>query len=295
LLQVEPAGVERGVATIAQRPTDRRTVPPDDLGFRIGPVLDGPLDRPYPTYPLAQFLLRVPISLPNRPAGFPQVMKLTELMRDVGKNVSDRLPQRQLPIADHPHHREVFQSRHGRLEKQAQLVATGRQQATGQQDVSRQHLPHHPEDFMALVRLQAIHRQNQPTLLVQAGALRWRRQHHTHQLLIPPQQMVDRARRDHHAPPGQRPMNLGHRTMILVPTGPNPGDHVQAKRVMGQRQPPLQFRSVRSMVKCTGRIHAAPNLQRDRNYRVQGRDRAGVVIGKPERSSTHRTASVQAA
>jgi hypothetical protein len=92
LLQVEPAGVERGVATIAQRPTDRRTVPPDDLGFRIGPVLDGPLDRPYPTHPLAQFFLRVPVRFPNRPSGFPQIMKLTELMRDVGKNVSDRLP-----------------------------------------------------------------------------------------------------------------------------------------------------------------------------------------------------------
>lgn len=92
MLQGEPAGVERGVATIAQRPTDRRTVPPDDLGFQSSPVLDGPLDRPYPTYPLAQFFLRVPVRFPNRPAGFPQVMKLTELMRDVGKNVSDHLP-----------------------------------------------------------------------------------------------------------------------------------------------------------------------------------------------------------
>jgi hypothetical protein len=92
LLQVEPAGVERGVAAIARRPADRRTVTADDFGFRIGPVFDGPLDGPHPAHPLAQFFLRVPVRFPNRPAGFPQIMKLTELMRDVGKDVSDRLP-----------------------------------------------------------------------------------------------------------------------------------------------------------------------------------------------------------
>lgn len=92
MLELQTPGVERGLTAIPERAPDRRTVPPDDLGFRIGSVFDGPLDRPYPTHPLAQFFLRVPVRFPNRPSGFPQIMKLTELMRDVGKDVSDRLP-----------------------------------------------------------------------------------------------------------------------------------------------------------------------------------------------------------
>ncbi len=85
---------------------------------------------------------------------------------------------------------------------------------------------------MALVRLQAIRRQDEPALPAQARPLRRRRQHHAHQFLVAPQQVVDRARRDHHPPSGERVVDLGHRAMLLVPTGANPGDHVQAKLVM---------------------------------------------------------------
>jgi hypothetical protein len=92
LPELKTAGVERGMAAVAERASNRRTVPADDLGRRIGTVLHRPLDRPYPAHPLAQFLLRVPICFPTRPPGFPQIMKLTELMRDLGKDVGDRLP-----------------------------------------------------------------------------------------------------------------------------------------------------------------------------------------------------------
>jgi len=36
-------------------------------------------------------------------------MELTELMRNARPNVADRLPDRHLPIADHPHHRHAVQ------------------------------------------------------------------------------------------------------------------------------------------------------------------------------------------
>ena len=80
------------MATIAERAPDCRTVTADHLSLRIGTVLHHPLDRPHPAHPLASFFLCVPIRFPNRPTGFPQIMKLAELMRDVGKDVGDRLP-----------------------------------------------------------------------------------------------------------------------------------------------------------------------------------------------------------
>jgi len=53
VLELQTAGVERGLTAIPERAPDRRAVPPDDLGFRISSVFDGPLDRPHPAHPLA--------------------------------------------------------------------------------------------------------------------------------------------------------------------------------------------------------------------------------------------------
>jgi hypothetical protein len=53
VLELQTPRVERGLTAIPERAPDRRTVPPDDLGFRIGSVFDGPLDRPHPAHPLA--------------------------------------------------------------------------------------------------------------------------------------------------------------------------------------------------------------------------------------------------
>ncbi len=53
VLELQTPRVERRLTAIPERTPDRRTVPPDDLGFRIGSVFDGPLDRPHPAYPLA--------------------------------------------------------------------------------------------------------------------------------------------------------------------------------------------------------------------------------------------------
>ncbi len=150
---MEPAGVERGVAAIAQRPADRRTVPADDLGFRIGPVLDGALDDPHPAHPLAQCGLRMPIRFPNRPARFAQVVKLTQLMRHPRPDVADRLPDRQLPIADDAHHRQALQARHRALQQGPQVIPARGQQAARLQHLTGEHLPHDPEHFMTLVRL----------------------------------------------------------------------------------------------------------------------------------------------
>jgi hypothetical protein len=53
VLELQTPGVERRLTAIPERAPDRRTVPADDLGFRIGSVFDGPLDRPHPAHPLA--------------------------------------------------------------------------------------------------------------------------------------------------------------------------------------------------------------------------------------------------
>ena len=108
MLELQTPRVERGLTAIPTRAPDRRTVPPDDRSFRIGSVFDGPLDRPHPTHPLAQFLLRVPIGLSNRPAGFSQIMKRAELMRDPRQDLGHRLADGLLTIAEYAHHRHVL-------------------------------------------------------------------------------------------------------------------------------------------------------------------------------------------
>jgi hypothetical protein len=108
LLEVQTPRVERRLTAIRERAPDRRTVPADDLGRRVGAVLHLPLDRAYPAHPLAQCLLRVPIGLPNRPTGFSQIMKLAELMRDPRQHFGHRLSDGLLAIADHAHHRHAL-------------------------------------------------------------------------------------------------------------------------------------------------------------------------------------------
>jgi hypothetical protein len=108
LLELESPRLERGLAAIGERASNRRTVPADDLGRRVGAVLHLPLDRAYPAHPLAQFLLRVPIGLPNRPTGFSQIMKLAELMPDPRQHSGHRLSDGLLAIADHAHHRPAL-------------------------------------------------------------------------------------------------------------------------------------------------------------------------------------------
>jgi conjugal transfer/entry exclusion protein len=95
----------------------------------------------------------VPIGLPNRPAGFSQIMKLAELMRDPRQHFGHRLPDGLLAIADDPYHRQALQARHRALQQGPQVISARGQQAARLQHLTGQHLPHDPEHFMTLVRL----------------------------------------------------------------------------------------------------------------------------------------------
>jgi len=102
VVQAQACGTQRGPPVIGQRAAHRQTVAAHHLSLVIGPPRDRPFDRPHPAHLLLEFLLSVPIGLEEGPRRFPEVMELTELVRHTGQDGSDRIPDRMLPVGDHP-------------------------------------------------------------------------------------------------------------------------------------------------------------------------------------------------
>ena len=81
MLELEASGLQGRVAGITEGASYRRTVAPNDLGFRISPLLDLAFDEPHASHPLPEFFLGLTIGFPNRPTGFTPVMELASLRR----------------------------------------------------------------------------------------------------------------------------------------------------------------------------------------------------------------------
>jgi len=113
-----------------------------------------------------------------------QIMKLTELMGHVRQRADHREAQGLLSVGDNADDRHG-ESRLHRADEASHIVGGGAKQALGQEHLSREHVAQHPEHLMALVRLQAIKREDHAPLLLetvpQTGAVR---QPHRHPFFI---------------------------------------------------------------------------------------------------------------
>src|SRR6266536_172662 len=75
-VQLQPGGGQGRPTVVRQGAADGRAVPADDLGRRVGPALDGPLDRADLADFLLEHLLGVPVGLEHRGGRLPQVVEL---------------------------------------------------------------------------------------------------------------------------------------------------------------------------------------------------------------------------
>jgi hypothetical protein len=215
-LKLQSTGLQRRAAVIAERTPHGRTIALDDLGLLILPALHRPLQGPDPAHPFLELLLRVPIRLPHRPRGLTKVMKVTQLMGDTWKDLGHGVAHRALPVAHYPHHRHLKPP--GRFPQQRyQIILCRGEQAPCQQHLPPEHFPHHPQDFMTHLRLQAINGEDEAPLRLQPFTPRRRLAHRErHKFVIPFQQIGDVALTDAHPPFHQRPVDLRNTPMPLI-------------------------------------------------------------------------------
>jgi len=97
----------------------------------------------------------MPVGLKDRQGCLPQVMKMAQLMWDIGPDLGDGEPDRMLAVADHAVDRdpEGSQVRRDLTQQAGQFVTGRRQQRPGQQDQPRQAIADDPQHLMANIRL----------------------------------------------------------------------------------------------------------------------------------------------
>jgi len=127
----------------------------DGRRLRIGPSLQRPFERSYTTDLFLQFRLGMPICLGNRLRRFAQIVKLAELVRDVGKHRLHRGANRLLTVGDDAidwHGQRLFH-----FSQQCHQIPLRRAQETaGKQDLPGEAVADHPQHLVATVRLQAV-------------------------------------------------------------------------------------------------------------------------------------------
>ena len=111
------------------------------------------------------------------------------------------------------------------------------------------------------VRLQAIKRQDDPASglgdLLEAGSVGHRE---GQQFIIAFEQIGHRTRRNNHPTVAQVLMDIRQAAVLRVAQRPYPGDNIEAKLMLGQREPSLFFRAVGTAELWTGAVEAAPNM-----------------------------------
>ncbi len=108
----------------------------------------------------------MPIGFKDRGCSLAEVMKVTQLVWDAGKDLCDGLANGLLAIRDHRRDRHLQGIPH-LLQQGRQIVLGGRQQAAHEQEFARERVAQHPQDFVADIRLQPI--QGQDDALVRIG------------------------------------------------------------------------------------------------------------------------------
>jgi hypothetical protein len=120
---------------------------------------------------------------------------------------------------------------------------------------------------MADVRLPAIQRQDDPASglsnLLQAGGVS---QREGEPFIVAFQEMRDGPRRHGAAPVEQVLMTVRHTAVLRRAQSAHPGDDIQAKLVLGQRQPPFCFWAVGAAELWTAPVETAPDLQGEMHH-----------------------------
>ena len=200
----------------------------------------------------------MPVSFDNRPGRFAQVVKMAELMRHARQCLCHRPADRRLAVADHAGHRNTDGAGHFPQQRD-QVGCRAGQQGAGQQHFAREAVAHHPQHLVSGVRLQAINRQDHPSLRGQQGAQPAAvGQRGRQQLVVTVEQVGDAALSDRHAPRAQSLVDLGDAAVVAMAQHPDQRDHVQAELVLRQRNEGFRLRPVGPvMVRAIGMLAAA--------------------------------------
>ena len=81
-------------------------------------------------------------------------------------------------------------------------------------------------------------------------------------------------------------MYLGYCAMFLVPLGPNLGDRIQPKFVVGECPAPFFLRTIRYLIVLTLWIDTPPHLQLQVHHFLKPRHRVVIVIRMPHQLPT---------
>src|SRR6266446_135900 len=71
--------------------------------------------------------------------------------------------------------------------------------------------------------------------------------------------------------------------VLRVAQRADPRDDIEAKRMLGEGQPPLGFGAVRAPERRTGAVKTTPNVEGEMHHVFQSGDGAIVMIGRPHR------------
>jgi hypothetical protein len=160
-------------------------------------------------------------------------MEVTQLVGDVGQGVLHGFADGALAITDDRLNGYTESPLHLAQERGQVFVACG-QQALGQQDFAGEAITEDPEDFMAHVGLQAIERQDDPTLRFRqtpeaSGVL----ERQAEQFIIALQEIRDRALGDNNTPVDQGLMDFGNAAVLRIASVAHKGDDIKAELVLG--------------------------------------------------------------
>ena len=84
-MEFKARGVQGGPSIICEGTTHGRTVTADDFGFWVVPFCKASFNGAYTADTLLEFFFGMPVRLVDRFRGFLEIMKVTELMRHLGR------------------------------------------------------------------------------------------------------------------------------------------------------------------------------------------------------------------
>jgi hypothetical protein len=110
----------------------------------------------------ADLLAQAAIRLIHGATGFPQVVKLAALVRDLGPEGRDRLAKRLLRVTDGSQHGQV--QGHDRRQEPFDRLGVTHPHVLGGEHAAGEHVAHEVDGFVAVVGLNAIDRDDQATV-----------------------------------------------------------------------------------------------------------------------------------
>lgn len=168
-------------------------------------------------------------------------MELTQLVRHGGEDLGHRLANRVLTVR----HDSLNRHRTGLtnlLEQRRQILLTRREQALGQQDLTRETITQDPQHLMADIGLQTIQGQHDAALsfqdLPQSSVVR---EHDGAEFVVAIEEIGDRAFGDRDVSIDEMGADLGDGAMLAVAKLADEGDDIQSEFVTRQREGTLGF------------------------------------------------------